>query len=610
MLQLNELCLLSSLWRWFDPRLKYADNFNNPLKITALRKYHKVEPAYLRQGRCRSTSMKSRPTSFLNSLIHSLGLRLLIPLFVTVGITLTIHALISFRSTKEHFLKLVEADIDHYGTLIKRATHDGMLLNLKEEVQSTIERLGEGPELSTIRVYNLKGKTMMSAHNEEIGNRIEVDSEICSSCHCANGAGATTALDKRSLARIDNREEVLRNLSVIKNEPSCSSAACHAHSAEQKVLGILEVEMSMAPLEMTLHTAQRQYLWTTLILIGVVGIVVAIFIRRLVHRPVMQLYDGTLKIAAGHLETRVEPRGRHELAQLAVAFNQMAADLSAARQEVTEWSQHLEEKVIEKTEELSRAQRQVLHMEKMSSLGKLSATVAHELNNPLTGMLMYARLVRRELAEQPLGESVREELSRYLGLMEKECVRCGAIVQNLLLFARHKGAVMAATDLNEVVDQALMLVRHHLTISGISLNSTLLEGDSEIIADASQLRQALVALFVNGVEAMAGQGGGELTVSLRGTPDEVWIDVGDTGIGIPPEVLPHIFEPFFSTKEKESGVGLGLAVVYGIAKRHGGRIEVESRVGQSTVFHLQLPRRAIAADEEPAAEASLSLPTA
>ena len=196
--------------------------------------------------------MKTRFKNPLNTFVHSLGIRLLIPLFLTVGITLTIHAMISFRSTKEHFLQLVEADIDHYGRLIKRATHDGMLLNLKEEVQATIERLGEGPELSTIRVYDLKGTTMMSAHEDEIGDRIDLESETCSSCHCAGTAGATTALERRSLARIAKGEEVLRHVSVIKNEPSCSTAACHAHPAEQKVLGILEVEMSMAPLELTL----------------------------------------------------------------------------------------------------------------------------------------------------------------------------------------------------------------------------------------------------------------------------------------------------------------------------------------------------------------------
>ena len=190
---------------------------------------------------------------------------------------------------------------------------------------------------------------------------------------------------------------------------------------------------------------------------------------------------------SGDLDTRIEVRGRHELARLAEAFNQMAADLSAARREVTEWSQKLEEKVVEKTEELGRAQRQVLHMEKMASLGKLSATVAHELNNPLSGMLTYARLVRRELAEQPIEAEIRDELTRYLSLVEKECSRCGGIVQNLLLFARRTGAAMAPVDLNEVVERSLMLVRHHLEISGVKLHSELLAGDSRIVADAGQI---------------------------------------------------------------------------------------------------------------------------
>ncbi len=155
-----------------------------------------------------------------------------------------------------------------------------------------------------------------------------------------------------------------------------------------------------------------------------------------------------------------------------------------------------------------------------------------------------------------------------------------------------------------------MLVRHHLSISGISLHSVLLEGDSQIVADGGQLQQALVALFVNAVEAMSGQEGGELTVTLHGTPDDVRIDIQDTGVGIPPEVLPQIFEPFFSTKEKESGVGLGLAVVYGIVDRHGGRIEVESQVGQRTVFRLWLPRHAVAADDETRVEWARGKPTA
>jgi two-component system NtrC family sensor kinase len=266
-------------------------------------------------------------------------------------------------------------------------------------------------------------------------------------------------------------------------------------------------------------------------------------------------------------------------------------------------------RLFEKTEELRISQRQVLHMEKMSSLGKLSATVAHELNNPLSGILTYARLVRREIEEQPIEAEIREELARYLSMMEKECSRCGDIVRNLLLFTRRNGAEKAVVDLNEIVERSLMLLRHHLEITGVTLESELLDGDPEIVADAGQLQQALVALLVNAVEAMSSDGGGgTLSVRLQGGVDDVQIDIGDTGVGIPPEVLPQIFEPFFTTKETESGAGLGLAVVYGIVQRHGGDITIESDPELGTVFHLRLPRKAEVADDEASPTSEIQAP--
>jgi two-component system NtrC family sensor kinase len=548
----------------------------------------------------------------LRAIYQSLGFRLLVPLFLTVGVVATVHAMFSFASTKKHFLRLVQADADRSSALIQRATHDSMLLNRKDDVQATIKRLAAGPEIATIRVYDKKGIVVMSAQEQEIGQRILADSETCHSCHQEESTRNAAVLQRRTFARVGGGREVLRNLSVIANEPSCATAACHAHPPDQHVLGVLDLEMSMAPLEAAIEVSQKQFLWTTLILILTVGMVAVGFVRWVVQRPVRALRQGTRRIAGGDLDTRIEVRGGHELAQLAEAFNQMAADLGAARREVTEWSQKLEEKVVEKTEELSRVQRQVLHMEKMASLGKLSATVAHELNNPISGMLTYARLVRRQISLQPLDEKVREELNTYLILVERECRRCGGIVQNLLVFARGTGASMSPVDLNEVVERSLMLVRHHLEISGVKLQSELLKGDRQIVADGGQLQQALVALLVNAIEAMNGlqSGEGELTVRLSGNAEEVQIDVADTGMGIPPEVLPQIFEPFFSTKESENGVGLGLAVVYGIVQRHGGRIDVESQVGRGTVFHLHLPRHAHPGGEETPAATDDQKPTA
>jgi two-component system NtrC family sensor kinase len=268
--------------------------------------------------------------------------------------------------------------------------------------------------------------------------------------------------------------------------------------------------------------------------------------------------------------------------------------LGAARREITEWSQKLEDKVLEKTSELSRAQRQVLHMEKMASLGKLSATVAHELNNPLSGMLTFARLVRRDIEKQPIAAETREELSRYLRLVEKECSRCGSIVQNLLVFTRRMNAETTVVDLNEIVEQSVMLIQHHLQLANIELSMQLVQGDATLVADGAQVQQAIVALLVNAVEAIkdSGKEDRRLSVDLEGNADELTIHIEDTGVGIPPEVLPHIFEPFFSTKHAESGVGLGLSVVYGIVERHEGRIEVDSQVGRGTIFHVHLPRKA------------------
>ncbi|MGA2254793.1 MAG: ATP-binding protein [Thermoguttaceae bacterium] len=533
-------------------------------------------------------------------IFQSLGFRLLGPLFLAVGGVLVCYAAISFQSTEDHFLRLVRGDVERTSEMIKRATHDAMLTNRKDDVQATISRLAETPDIAAIRIYDKTGRIVMSAHAKEIGQRIAADTETCRACHQDDRTTKAAILQPGQRAHEELRPDVLRHLSAIETEPGCVVSGCHAHTADQPVLGVLDLEMSTAPMAAALATAKGHFLWATAILTFVILAVVAVFIRRGLQTPISRLCAGTRRIAEGDLDSRVKVSGHDELAELAMAFNRMAEDLAAARREVTQWSQNLETKVTEKTAELQQAQRQVLHMEKMASLGKLSATVAHEINNPLTGMLVYAGLTRRELQEQALAPAVREEVMHYLLVIERECRRCGGIVQNLLLFAKRSGSNMASVDVNDVVRQSLMLVDHHLHMSGLKLKAEFLEDDSRIMADAGQLQQALVALLVNAVEAMSGlpEGRGELVVGLHGTIDSIRIDVGDNGIGIPSDVLPQIFEPFFSTKEAENGVGLGLSVVYGIVQRHGGRIEVDSKVGSGTTFHLTLPRQATGKPEE------------
>ena len=523
----------------------------------------------------------------LKILLSSLAARLLVPLFLTVGVVLSVHALISFGSIKDHFLSLVGGEAQRSSSLIRRATHDGMLLNRLDEVQATIERLASGPEVAAIRVYDKKGEVVLSSDTSEIGVHIPVDADPCTRCHQEGAHRDTVSTEAAEVVRAPGGE-VLRRLTVIENEPACSTGGCHTDAATHSVLGVLDVEMSTLPVQGAVRSARIHIVWTTFVLIFVIGLVATFMFRRLIQEPIARLQEGTRRVAGGDLGTRIDVRGGHELARLAGDFNRMAEDLSRAQNELTEWSHTLEEKVEVKREELRKAQRQVLHMEKMASLGKLSATVAHELNNPISGMLTYARLVERELADQPLDPDVRAELERYLRLVQQECTRCGAIVKNLLVFARRSGAEMAAMDVNEVVDRSVMLVRHRLDMSGTELRTTFLEENPQIVADPGQVQQALVALLVNAVEAMGE--GGVLSVLIVGERDGVRIDIQDTGPGIAPDVLPFIFEPFFSTKDSESGVGLGLAVVYGIVHRHGGTIEVESQLGVGTTFHVRFLR--------------------
>ena len=540
----------------------------------------------------------------IKSLIPSLGVRLLVPLFAAVAAVLTVHAFLSFRSAEARYLDLMQGEAHRSSGLIRRATHDGMLLNRLDEVQAIIQRLAEGGEVAAIRVYDREGAIVLSSDRGEVGRQVPMTAAPCAACHGERAQEDAPRLEAVDVApagtdAAGGEGEVLRHLSVIENEPGCSAGGCHAGDVGEQVLGILDVEMSMEPLEAALGDARFQLLGTTLALFVAIALVAAVVFRRFVRQPIAQLQEGARRIAGGDLSTRIDVEGGHELALLATDFNRMAEDLLQAQREVEEWSQTLEDKVEERTEELRRAQHQVMHMEKMASLGKLSATVAHELNNPLSGILTYARLVERELGEQPLDEGVRSELGRYLGLVQQESTRCGSIVKNLLAFARREGGEMAFTDLNDIVNRSLMLVGHHMEMSGVTLQARLLEGDAMVFGVAGELQQALVALFVNALEAM--KGGGELRVRMWGDTVQVAIDIEDTGAGIPADALPQIFEPFFSTKEKESGVGLGLAVVYGIIHRHKGIIGVESEPGKGTIFHIVLPRDLRPREPTPAA---------
>ena len=249
----------------------------------------------------------------------------------------------------------------------------------------------------------------------------------------------------------------------------------------------------------------------------------------------------------------------------------------------------MEKKVKQKSEELKKAQAHLLLVEKIASLGKLSAVVAHEINNPLSGILTYAKLCLKMIQNPAsLSQEQTNSMIQFLSVIRDEAIRCGDIVKNLLVFAKKDFGKWAEESLHKIVHHSIQLVKHKMQIKELELVQELAEGDDVIYCDASGIQHILVALFINAIDAMSKGGKLKVKTSFLDGRNEVQIVISDTGSGIPEEILSHIFEPFFSTKES---TGLGLAVVYGIIQQHKGEIEVESKPDRGTTFTITLPRR-------------------
>jgi len=482
--------------------------------------------------------------------------------------------------------------------LVAAATREAMLHNDRAQIQKTIDTLVRQRDIERIRIIRKGGQIAYSTEPEEIGTQIDGHEEQCVACHQSHTPPETLPTEERARVVRRGNRRVLGITQTIRNAPDCSSAPCHVHEPDERLLGVLDVNLALDPYDAVLHESAAELLVASIVGILLVVAATTAATQRMVHRPVRKLIKETVKLASGDLSARVPELTDDEIGVLARAFNRMARDLEAAHRELLEWGRTLEERVRQKTEELERAQSQILQVEKMASLGKLAAVVAHEINNPLSSVVTYAKILVRRLKGQELTEEW-EENRGYLESIASEAARCGEIVSQLLAFARRSGGEFIPTDVNEVVQKSLFLVHHKLKLSNVEARTELGEGLPRIVADPGQIQQALMALLINASQAMVE--GGEVRITTRNADGGgVEIEVADTGPGMPPEVAQHAFEPFFTTKEQGVGVGLGLSVVYGIVERHGGEIELQTAPGKGCRFTLFFPGKPLEAGGEEA----------
>jgi two-component system NtrC family sensor kinase len=262
--------------------------------------------------------------------------------------------------------------------------------------------------------------------------------------------------------------------------------------------------------------------------------------------------------------------------------------LDSANKELENWSHQLEYKVQKKSEELSEIQNELIHIERIASLGKLSSSVAHELNNPLSSILTFTKLVSKKINRLELNEELSGSLLGHLNVIEKETKRCGEIVKGLMDFSRKGQEDFKNTHLHQVLKETFDLIEHQMKMANVHFYTEFSAAKDFVFCNENQIKQVCVALLVNASEAVS-ENGEILMRTFNPDDDHFQFDIIDNGVGIPQEDIPHIFQPFFSAKRKASGIGLGLAIVHGIVQSHKGRVGVVSEPGKGTTMSVILP---------------------
>jgi two-component system, NtrC family, sensor kinase len=287
----------------------------------------------------------------------------------------------------------------------------------------------------------------------------------------------------------------------------------------------------------------------------------------------------------------VEVKADGEIGELANSFNIMRDQLVKTLHELNDLTQSLETKVQQRTDQLKVMNQKLFQSDRLASLGQLAASVAHEINNPIAGVLNLSMLIERLMKQGSIPPERIEEVKKYLGQIISETTRVGRIVGDLLAFSRRSSPQRMPANMNAIIKRTVSIIDHKLHLAGVELDLQLDEKLPEIKCDNSQIQQVLVNLILNASEATHNKGNGKVWVKTYTRPDvnSIGLEVQDNGDGIPKEHLARIFDPFFTTKDEGKGVGLGLAVVYGIIEAHGGDIEVESKPGIGSTFRVVLP---------------------
>jgi two-component system NtrC family sensor kinase len=410
-----------------------------------------------------------------------IGVQIAVAVALVTALSIGLVATITLTAQRREMIAQLAGSADLLSETVRSTTRDSMLENHRERLRLQIETIGRQERIDRVRVFNKEGRVAFSSDPAEVGGLLDTRAESCHACHAQDRPLERPSVQERArVFRNAAGARVLGIVNPIRNEPSCSAASCHAHGSEDRVLGVLDVTVSLADVDRQLATTRDRVVLAAAAIIVVTGLLLWWLSRRLIIRPVAALTLGTRRVASGDLTTAIPVTAGHELGELARAFNDMTA-------------------------RLADSQRALTQADRLASVGRLAAGVAHEINNPLTGVLTYASFL---LQRAPDGQRADLEV------IVRETRRCREIVRSLLDFARQTPPHRQPTDLNEVARRAVTVVMNQLHLRHVALNLDLADGLPAMRADGNQIQQVLVNLVLNAADAI-GERGGTIRLASR-----------------------------------------------------------------------------------------------
>ncbi len=390
-------------------------------------------------------------------------------LILTVGVVtiaiISVYSFVSIQAQRDELLSQTEIYANKLSETIRNSTHLSMLENRSDQTHRIINTIAQEPGLREIRIFNKEGRIMFSSQKEFIGNMVDKKAEACYACHTANEPLEKLPMEERM--RIyqtpQDSSRILGIINPIYNEPSCWEAECHVHPQEQKVLGVLDVKLSLKDVDAQISSSASRSIVFAIIAIALLSLIIGIFVRRWVEKPVNELVTATEQVGTGNLNYLIKDLGSDELGLLAKSFNNM-------------------------TQKLAEARIQLFQSDKMASLGRLAAGVAHEINNPLTAVLTYSSFLLKRIKDNP-------QLEEDLNVIVRETKRSREIVKSLLDFARQSVPKKSNADINEIINSAISVVDNQLSMKQIKLEKNLDENLPQIKIDSNQMQQVFINLI-------------------------------------------------------------------------------------------------------------------